>query len=81
MNANHVAAYGLTPDHFLSEVQDFRETIANPALTPEEKKRAYGLIVHHAATLDPHALGFESAGVALKEALCMWLDFGSREQH
>ena len=81
MNAHHGSAYGLTPDHFLSEVQDFRETIANPALTAEEKKRAYGLIVHHAATIDPRALGFESAGVALKEALCMWLDFGSREQH
>ena len=81
MRTNHVAEYRLTPDHFLSEVQDFRETIANPGLTAEEKRRAYGLIVHHAAALDPHSLGFESAGVALKDALCMWLDFSSREPH
>jgi hypothetical protein len=32
------------------------------------------LIVNHAHNLNPHAPGFEWAGVALKEAACLWLD-------
>jgi hypothetical protein len=32
------------------------------------------LIVNHAGNLNPHAPGFEWAGVALKEAACLWLD-------
>ena len=66
--------FGITPNRFLSEVQEFREFVANPALTHEDKKRAYGLIVQHATMLNPLDAGYEGAGVALKEALCTWLD-------
>ena len=69
-----IAVPGLTPMRFLSEVREFRDTIADPRLSADAKKRAFGVIVHHAAALDPHEVGFECAGVALKEALCMWLD-------
>ena len=69
-----IAPSHLTPTHFLSEVREFRDTVADPKLSADEKKRAYGVIVHHAAALDSHDIGFEWAGVALKEALCMWLD-------
>jgi hypothetical protein len=74
MIKHDIAVPGLTPMHFLSEVREFRDTIADPRLSADAKKRAFGVIVHHAAALDPHQVGFESAGVALKEALCMWLD-------
>ncbi len=65
----------LAPNRFESEVDEFRETIADPSLTLDEKKRAYGLIVKHAALLDPKDAGFWRAGAALKVALCAWLDF------
>ena len=65
---------GLTPHRFVSEVQEFRAVAADPGRTFDEKKRAYGVIVLHATMLDPHAVGYESAGVALKQALCTWLD-------
>jgi hypothetical protein len=68
------AISGLTPAGFLSEVQEFRATVGDPALTLAEKRRALGLIVEHAAALDPADAGFASAGVALKDALCSWLD-------
>jgi hypothetical protein len=74
MIKHDVAVPGLTPMHFLSEVREFRDTIADPRLSADAKKRAFGVIVHHAAALDPHEVGFECAGVALKQALCMWLD-------
>ena len=72
---------GLTPAGFLSEVQDFREHVGDPGLTLADKKRALGLIVTHAATLDPADAGFASAGVALKEALCSWLDAQATSRH
>jgi hypothetical protein len=59
---------------FVSEAHAFREAIRNPALSPAERRRAYDRIVHHAARLDPRDAGFARAGVALKEALCAWLD-------
>lgn len=68
------AQFGITPSGFVSEVQEFRAYVANPAFTPEDKKRAYGLIVMHATMLNPRDAGYEGAGVALKEALCTWLD-------
>ena len=71
----------LTPAGFVSEVHDFRETVADPALTLAEKKRALGLIVTHAASLDPSDVGFANAGVALKEALCSWLDAQPSSEH
>ena len=65
----------LAPNRFESEVEEFRETIADPSVTLDQKKRAYGLIVKHAALLDPKDAGFWRAGAALKVALCAWLDF------
>jgi hypothetical protein len=68
------ALFGVTPKSFVSEVQEFRQLVANPALTPDDKKRAYGQIVRHATMLNPLDQGYEGAGVALKLALCTWLD-------
>jgi hypothetical protein len=68
------ALFGVTPKTFVTEVQEFRQLVADPALTPDEKKRAYGLIVKHATMLNPLDVGYEGAGVALKQALCTWLD-------
>lgn len=68
-----LAEPALTPSAFVSEVEDFQEALADPALALNDKARAYALIVRHAAMLDPQDVGFERAGVALKEALCAWL--------
>lgn len=68
------ALFGITPDSFASEVQRFRDFVANPALSADEKRRAYGLIVKQAAMLNPRDAGYEGAGIALKQALCTWLD-------
>jgi hypothetical protein len=81
MNTFDNALHGLTPNHFLSEVRDFRDTMADPTLSADAKRRAYGVIINHAAALNPHDVGFENAGVALKEALCMWLDYQPEERH
>ncbi len=67
-------ACGVTPQTFVSEVLAFRQLVSDPALTPDDKKRAYGLIVQHATLLNPLDRGYEGAGVALKHALCSWLD-------
>lgn len=72
---------GLTPAGFVSEVQNFREHVGDAGMTFAERKRALGLIVSHAATLDPADAGFASAGVALKEAVCSWLDAQSTSEH
>ena len=72
---------GLTPSGFVSEVQEFRLAIADPTLNAAEKKRAFCLIVNHAAMLKPGAIGFEGAGVALKDALCAWLDYQPTAGH
>ncbi len=77
----HVAETGLAPSRFVSEVDEFREKIADPSVPPDEKKRAYDLIVAHAALLDPQEAGFWRAGVALKDALCAWLDYGPVAKH
>ena len=65
--------HALTPNAFVSEVAEFQEALADPAIADSEKAQAYAAIVRHAASLDPHDPGFERAGVALKEALCAWL--------
>lgn len=64
----------ITPMLFVSEVQAFRSFLANPTLTADDKRRAYGVIVQHATQLNPADVGYEGCGVALKEALCNWLD-------
>ena len=64
----------LDPITFLTEVEEFREAIADPAQSHEELKRALCRIVMHAAKLDPNDAGFAGAGVSLKAALCAWLD-------
>jgi hypothetical protein len=77
----HELAEVLTPTSLVSEVQEFRAAVSNPACSAGEIKRAYGLIVDHAGHLNPHAPGFERAGVALKEAVCMWLDCQRAHPH
>jgi hypothetical protein len=72
----HLAETGLAPSQFVSEVDEFRERIADPSVTSDEKKLAYDRIIAHAALLDPQDVGFWRAGVALKNALCAWLDYG-----
>jgi hypothetical protein len=69
-----VATGGLDPETFASEVDRFREAVANPEQTPKELERAFRSIVTHAALLDPRAAGFADAGMSLKAALCAWLD-------
>jgi len=69
-----LASFGMTPKSFVSEVQAFRRLIADPALTADDRKRAFGLIVQHATLLNPSDAGYAGAGVALKLALCSWLD-------
>lgn len=71
----------LTPNAFVSEVAEFHERLADPAMAHQDKARAYALIVKHAASLDPHDPGFERAGVALKEALCAWLCIQPSNRH
>jgi len=71
----------LTPTGLVSEVREFRAAIADPTRSEAEIRRAYGLIVDHAGHLNPLAPGFESAGVALKEAVCMWLDCLNHRGH
>lgn len=73
-NECNFARFGITPEGFVSEVQEFRDFVANPALTAEDKRRAYGVIVKHATMLNPQDAGYEGAGIALKQALCIWLD-------
>jgi hypothetical protein len=67
-------AFGLSPTSLVSEVQEFGAAIANPQRSDDDIRRAYGLIVNHAGNLNPQDPGFEWAGVALKAAVCMWLD-------
>ncbi len=64
----------LTASALVAEVEGFRAARADPAVAFRDKARAWGSIVRHASRLDPAAPGFERAGVALKEALCLWLD-------
>jgi len=66
---------GFASGQFVSEVEDFRAAIDDPTVNFDAKKRAYDAILRHAAMLDPQEAGFWRAGVALKNALCAWLDF------
>ena len=71
----HIEKSGIASGEFVSEVEEFREAIRDPAVDFETKKHAYDTILRHAAKLDPRDAGFWRAGVALKDALCAWLDF------
>lgn len=62
---------------FISEVESFRDAIDDPNVAFADKKRAYDVILRHAARLDPDDAAFWRAGVALKDALCAWLDYRS----
>jgi len=79
--AVHAETHGIASGEFVSEVEDFREAIHDPALDFETKKHAYDTILRHAAKLDPEDAGFWRAGVALKDALCAWLDFRPLTEH
>ncbi len=59
---------------FVSEVEQFRAALADPSAEFATKQRAWDTIVRHAARLDPQDAGFWRAGVALKDAVCAWLD-------
>jgi hypothetical protein len=72
---------GLTSIDFQSEVQAFRATVANPALTQDDKRRAYAVIVHHAALFDQRDAGFANVGMALHDACRMWLDLSATTSH
>jgi hypothetical protein len=63
------------------EVRAFSATAANPALSRDDKRRAYGAIVHHAAMFDPRDAGFANIGVALHDACRMWLDVAAAPSH
>lgn len=60
---------------FISEVESFRDAIDDPTVAFADLKRAYDGILRHAARLDPNDAAFWRAGVALKDALCAWLDY------
>lgn len=62
---------------FISEVESFRDAIDDPTVAFADKKHAYDAILRHAAQLDPDDPAFWRAGVALKNALCAWLDYRS----
>jgi hypothetical protein len=62
---------------FISEVESFRDAIDDPTIAFADKKDAYDTILRHASQLDPHDAAFWRAGVALKDALCAWLDYRS----
>lgn len=65
---------GLDPQAFLSEVEAFRQALADPAQSQEELRRTLCRIVAHASLLDPDDARFAGLGVSLKSALCAWLD-------
>lgn len=75
------AGYCFTSSGFVAEAQAFRRSIHDPALSAAERRHAYDIIVHLAARLDPRDSGFARAGVALKEALCAWLDITRATSH
>lgn len=76
-----VASGSIDPRTFATEVDEFREALADPAHTTEELERALHRIVAHASLLDPCAAGFADAGMSLKAALCAWLDAAPLRAH
>lgn len=74
-------ATGIAPQRFVSEVEEFRATIADPSVSLVDKRLANIRIVGHAGLLDQDDAGFWCAGVALKEALEAWLDFQPMTGH
>ena len=77
----HKLNVGIAAGQFVSEVDHFRAAVADPAINFDVKKQAYDTILRHAAMLDPEDVGFWRAGVALKNALCAWLDFRPLMRH
>jgi len=80
-----VAAEPVTADLFAWEVDRFQAIVGNPAVPIAEKALAWYGIVSVASRLDSTEIGFARAGVALKHALCLWLevrsDLGSRRRN
>lgn len=60
--------------NFVLEVEQFRAAAADPSVEFGAKQQAWDTIVRHAALLDPRDAAFWRAGVALKDAVCTWLD-------
>jgi hypothetical protein len=76
-----VAVAPVTASAFVAEVAAFRVAAADPGVSLPAKARAWDAIVRHAALLESQEPGFERAGVALKEALCLWLDVRASASH
>ena len=72
-----VAVKNVTPAAFACKVDRFQAIVTNPAVPMAEKARAWDAIVRDAAQLDSTDIGFPRAGVALKQALRLWLDVRS----
>ncbi|HVO90115.1 MAG TPA: hypothetical protein VMV45_16360 [Casimicrobiaceae bacterium] len=67
-----------TPREFVCEVDRFRDLLRDEQTPLASKEVAWSRIVRHAAELDAHDAGFAGAGLALKDALCAWLDLRAR---
>jgi hypothetical protein len=72
--------FDITAERFIAEVRQFRAFVVDASSSQDERKQAYKALVRHAAMLDPHAGGYECAGVALKEACITWLDRESERE-
>ncbi len=70
-------AAGIAAASFVSEIEQFRAAITDPSVEFAAKQRAWDTIVRHATLLDPQDAGFWRAGVALKDAVCAWLEANS----
>ncbi len=76
-----VTVASLTASAFVAEVAAFRAAVGNPHVSIAAKAHAWDSVVRHASLLDVQEPGFERAGVALKEALCAWLDVRAAASH
>jgi hypothetical protein len=68
-----IANQALSPSRFVSDAQEFQLVMRNTSIDANERRRALCLLVNHAGMLKPGDVGFEGAGVALKDALSAWL--------
>jgi hypothetical protein len=76
-----VESHRPSPSTFVSEVRALRATLADPAVSRDAKRLAYGDIVLRAALCDPRDAGFANVGVALHDACLLWLDLAATSGH
>jgi hypothetical protein len=65
---------------FVQEVEAFRRLLDDSRAPFATKQARWSDIVAQASRLDPRDAGFASAGLALKDALCAWLDVRSAQE-